>query len=86
MARLAIHKRAARYLQSMNARVRAQLLDKLESLGTDPETAPGVKPMQGEWKEYFRLRHGDWRVIFLRDRAADTVIITHVGPRGDIYK
>ena len=47
---------------------------------------PGVKPMAGEWAGHFRLRHGDLRVIYLQDRAADTLIVAHIGPRGDVYK
>lgn len=86
MPRLVIHKRAARYLEGMDARARAQLLDKLEALAEDPVAMPGVKPMHGEWKGYHRLRHGDWRVIYLWDRGADTVVIAHAGTRGDIYK
>jgi len=86
MARLVIHKRAARCLENMDSRVRGQLLDKLSELAADPAAAPGVKPMHGEWKGYFRLRHGDWRVIYLWDRKTDTVIIAHAGTRGDIYK
>jgi mRNA interferase RelE/StbE len=46
----------------------------------------GVKPMAGEWKGFFRLRHGDLRVIYFLDRANDTIVIAHVGPRGDVYK
>ena len=86
MPRLIIHKRAARYLGTMDARIRGQLLDKLVSLAAAPATMPGVKPMSGESRGYFRLRHGDWRVIYLWDQVADAVIIAHVGPREDIYK
>ena len=47
---------------------------------------PGVKHMAGEWAGHFRLRHGDLRVIYLHDRAADALIVAHIGPRGDVYK
>jgi mRNA interferase RelE/StbE len=47
---------------------------------------PGVKPMAGEWAGFYRMRHGDLRVIFLHDRSADAIVIAHVGPRGDVYK
>ena len=86
MARLVIHKRAARYLEGLAPKLRGQLLDKLEALGQEPDEAAGVKPMHGEWQGYYRLRHGDWRVIYLCDRKADTVVIAHAGPRGDVYK
>jgi mRNA interferase RelE/StbE len=86
MPKLLVHKRAARYLERMDARIKAQLVRKLEALAQNPQTMHGVKPMAGEWSGFFRLRHGDLRVIYLYDRAADTIIIAHVGPRGDVYK
>ena len=42
--------------------------------------------MAGEWAGFFRLRHGDLRVIFFYDRITDTIVVSHVGPRGDVYK
>jgi mRNA interferase RelE/StbE len=80
------HKRAARYLQRMDSRIKAQLVAKLEELARDPNIASGVKPMAGEWAGFFRLRHGDLRVICMHDRAGDSIIIAHIGPRGDVYK
>lgn len=86
MPKLLVHKRAARYLQRMDARIKAQVVAKLGELAQNPDAMPGVKPMAGEWAGHFRLRHGDLRVIYLYDRAADTLIVAHIGPRGDVYK
>lgn len=86
MAELVVHKRAARYLQRMDARTKAQLVSKLGELAQNPDAMPGVKPMFGDWAGHFRLRHGDLRVIYLFDRAAGIVVIAHIGPRGDVYK
>jgi mRNA interferase RelE/StbE len=70
----------------MDARIKVQLIAKLEGLAENPDAMFGVKPMAGEWKGFFRLRHGDLRVIYLYDRSDDAIIIAHVGPRGDVYK
>ncbi|HEV7402773.1 MAG TPA: type II toxin-antitoxin system RelE/ParE family toxin [Chthoniobacteraceae bacterium] len=86
MPRLVVHKRAARYLQRIDARIKAQLVAKLAELAQNPDDAPGVKPMAGEWVGYFRLRHGDLRVIYMHDRATNTLVVAHIGPRGDVYK
>jgi mRNA interferase RelE/StbE len=86
MARLVVHERAVRYLERMDARFKAQLTAKFTDLAHDPDAMPGVKPMAGEWAGFFRLRHGDLRVIYFYDRANDTVVIAHVGPRGGVYK
>lgn len=45
-----------------------------------------VKPMAGEWKGYYRVRLGRWRVIFWVDDSLRTIYVDHVGARGDIYK
>jgi len=86
MPKLLVHRRAVRYIERMDARIKAQLIAKLEELAKHTDAMSGVKPMAGEWKGFFRLRHGDLRVIYLYDRSADTIVIAHVGPRGDIYK
>ena len=86
MPKLVVHKRAARYIQRMDARIKAQLVAKLNELAQAPDTASGVKPMAGEWAGFFRLRHGDLRVIYMHDRANDSIVIAQIGPRGDVYK
>jgi mRNA interferase RelE/StbE len=86
MPKLIVHKRAARYIQRMDARIKAQLVAKLNELAQAPDMASGVKPMAGEWAGFFRLRHGDLRVIYMHDRANDSIVIAQIGPRGDVYK
>ncbi|HEY3857045.1 MAG TPA: type II toxin-antitoxin system RelE/ParE family toxin [Verrucomicrobiae bacterium] len=86
MPKLVIHRHAARYLAQMDERIKAQLKNKLEQLSRNPSTMSGVKPMAGEWAGFYRLRHGNLRVIYMHDRSADTIIIAHIGPRGDVYK
>ncbi len=86
MATLIVHNRAARYIERMDARLKKQVLGKLQLLANNPTTMPGVKAMVGEWTGFHRLRHGDIRIIFRHDRANETVMVAHVGPRGDAYK
>ena len=86
MPKLVVHKRAGRYLKRMDARIKSQVVAKLEELARNPDGMAGIKPMSGEWAGHFRLRHGDLRIIYLHDRAADTIVIAHIGPRGDVYK
>lgn len=48
MRRIVVHKRAARYLQRMDARIKAQLVAKLGELAQNPDAMPGVQPMYGD--------------------------------------
>lgn len=48
------------------------------------ESGLDVKPLKGrpEW----RLRIGQWRVLFLVDRGKITITVVSVATRGDVYK
>jgi mRNA interferase RelE/StbE len=74
MADLVLHRRAARYFERLDERLKAQLRTKLEQLALDPLAMPGVKPMAGEWQGYYRLRHGETSAIWL---AAPQASIWH---------
>ena len=43
-----------------------------------------VKPLRGS-KNSYRLRVGDWRVLFSYVER-DIILIEKIGPRGEIYK
>ena len=43
-----------------------------------------IKKLQGE--PYFRLRVGQWRIIFDRDNEVKIISIEKIKPRGDAYK
>ncbi|HUS34511.1 MAG TPA: type II toxin-antitoxin system RelE/ParE family toxin [Verrucomicrobiae bacterium] len=86
MPQLVLHRSAAHYFERLDERIKAQVRAKLISLADSPFTAVGVKPMQGEWKGFYRLRHGDLRIIYTVDKATDRLIVAPIGPRGDVYK
>lgn len=43
-----------------------------------------IKPLQGSNGSY-RLRVGDWRILFSYPER-DTILIEKIGPRGGVYK
>jgi len=86
MAQRVLHRRAARYFERLDERLKSQPRAKLDELARDPVAMPGVKPMAGEWRGFYRLRHGDLRIIYLVDEPNDRVVVAHIGPRGDVYK
>jgi len=65
---------------------RARLVrSKIERLALDPFAANNnVKRLKGI--EAFRLRVGDWRVIYEVDRQAIVIVVIRIGPRGSIYE
>ncbi len=73
---------AARVLARMPANTEAQSREKLRTLAHDPTAlSNNIRALKGI--DGFRLRIGDWRVIFTIE--PDRVIVHAVGPRGSIY-
>ena len=80
-----IRRQAQKKLQSLPRPERARIAEKIHQLGLDPDNpALDVKRLQGE--PYFRLRVGDWRLIFDRQDAVRVIAIERIKPRGDAYK
>jgi len=44
----------------------------------------GAKPLRYDWKGHFRIRAGDWRVIFRL--VAPDVLIVRIQHRRDVYE
>lgn len=82
--RVEYEKDAMRELRALDPSVRARIIKKINQYADAPETlANQVKALKGT-PGGFRLRVGDWRVLF---RLADDVIqITSVGARGSVYR
>lgn len=74
---------ARRYLERLPVDARCRILDALQQLQDDPARAP-VKPLRGrpEWS----LRVGGVRVLLMLDRNAQRIVVTRIGPRGDVYR
>jgi mRNA interferase RelE/StbE len=73
---------ARRTLQKMPANTARLIRSKIEQYAADPDSlANNVLKLQG--REGFRLRVGDWRVIF--DEEGRILHILKVAPRGGAY-
>ena len=80
-----IRRQAQKKLQSLSRPDRVRIAEKIYQLGLNPDDpALDVKRLQGE--PYYRLRVGDWRVIFDRQDAVRIIAIERIKPRGDAYK
>jgi mRNA interferase RelE/StbE len=56
---------------------------KIESLALNPRPS-GCKKLRG-YKDQWRIRIGDWRVIYIIDDAANLVSITRIAHRREVY-
>jgi mRNA interferase RelE/StbE len=85
MYQLTYLKRAEKALLAMPRTTALLIREKLRQLVVDPH-APNnnVKKLQG--REGYRLRVGEWRVIYeIRDDCL-IILVLDIGPRGDIYR
>ena len=74
---------AEKDLLRLDPPIRKRVLGGLDRLLADDRSLD-VRRLTGS--EHFRLRVGDWRVIFDYDRATETVLIRRVLPRGRAYE
>lgn len=77
-------KQAAKTLKAMPRNVQSVVMGKIESLVRDPLNAPNVKKLVGVTG--YRLRVGDWRVIFDVESGRLVVLVLQIGTRGGVYK
>ena len=82
---LVIKRQAKKKLQSLSRSERNRITDKLIALSENPDnTHLDIKRLEGE--PYYRLRVGDWRIIFDRQEELKILAIEKIKPRGDVYK
>lgn len=79
---LSYAKRAEKDIGRLDPQVRSRVFAALERLAADD---PAIDIRKLTSVDDWRMRVGDWRVRFTRDRAARTIHVTHVLPRGRAY-
>jgi mRNA interferase RelE/StbE len=74
---------ARKELESLPDTVLARVVSKLEALKGDPRPA-GCKKLKG-YRDQWRVRIGDWRVVYIVDDAAKLVSVTRIAHRREVY-
>lgn len=76
---------AAKQLRAVrDVRLKAALKRALDGLINSPRP-PGCLKMSGRL-DHWRIRVGDWRVIYRIEDARLVVLVISVAPRGEIYR
>ena len=81
--RVLIKRSAEKELDALPASVRERIAVRLLTLEENPRSS-GVKKLQGE--ESYRLRVGDYRVLFTINDRQRVVTIYAVGHRREVYR
>ena len=78
-----IKRSAEKELEALSVRVRERVAGHLLMLEDNPRPV-GIKKLQGEYG--FRLRVGDYRVLYTIDDSMKQVTIFAIGHRRDVYR
>ncbi|MBX3354870.1 MAG: type II toxin-antitoxin system RelE/ParE family toxin [Phycisphaeraceae bacterium] len=87
MARVVLTDSAAKELEALPLVAHTRILKVLERLADWPDVS-GAKPMRGRLAGRFRIRTGDYRVLFsVRGRGIETtVVVEQIGHRDGFYE
>jgi mRNA interferase RelE/StbE len=75
---------AKREFRDLPTDVIERIRPKIHELANDPRP-PGCKKLHG-YKDRWRIRIGDYRVVYAIDDAARTVDVTRIAHRRDVYE
>ena len=82
--RVALTSSAEKELHGLPKKVIARILPRLEKLLIGPRP-PGCKKLKGGDSEW-RIRVGDYRIVYVIDDAANTVDVTRIAHRREVYE
>ncbi|MFC1975113.1 type II toxin-antitoxin system RelE/ParE family toxin [Chloroflexota bacterium] len=78
-------KQADRALRKMSRNTARLIREKLDQLAQDPYARnPNITRLQG--RPGYRLRVGDWRVIYELEDDRLVILVLKVAPRGGVYR
>ncbi|MBE9092198.1 type II toxin-antitoxin system RelE/ParE family toxin [Microcystis aeruginosa LEGE 11464] len=75
---------AAKEFKKLPSSIRQRVSDSLEKLQQDPRPS-GVVKLKGEDKMY-RLRVGDYRIVYTIEDNDKIIKVTRIGHRQDVYQ
>lgn len=65
--------------------IRKRVIEKLEWLMENFDSLIPV-PLGAEWSDFFKLRVGDWRVVYTIQWVNHRIIVEYIDRRDKIYK
>jgi len=83
--KIVIKKEAAKSLSRIPRNIAKLIREKLEAIAANPYADhPNAKKLQG--RDGYRLRVGDWRIIYEIQNDVLVILVLRVAPRGEVYK
>ncbi|MGH7822760.1 MAG: type II toxin-antitoxin system RelE family toxin [Candidatus Binatia bacterium] len=83
--RLLVKRSAAKELEKVDRKIdRRRLVTRIQSLSTDPRPS-GCEKLAG-YEDRFRVRQGDYRIVYAVDDTDRAVTIFKIGHRREVYR
>ncbi|GMR22735.1 MAG: hypothetical protein BMS9Abin37_1104 [Acidobacteriota bacterium] len=85
--RIEVKPSAEKQYLKLDRKTRQRIKDALRDLETveNPLLHPRVRPLTGKLKGDYRVRVGDWRLLFTPGRNSAVLHVFAILPRGDAY-
>ncbi|GJM70068.1 hypothetical protein HMSSN036_22840 [Paenibacillus macerans] len=77
---------AVKTLSKIDVSAARRILEAIEELKNNPFGNPQTKKMKGYNGDFYRLRVGNYRIIYEIQNNMLLITIVKIGPRGDVYK
>jgi mRNA interferase RelE/StbE len=81
--KLLIKPSAAKELEALAEQDRKRTAIKIQRLGRDPRP-DGAEKLSGQ--DRYRVRQGDYRILYAIDDPSATAVIVKIGHRRDVYR
>ena len=81
--RVLIKPSAVKEIEDLPKRDRSRVVQRIQRLSLEPRR-PGSEKLSGE--EKYRVRQGQFRIVYAIDDAERTVLVVKVGHRRDVYR
>lgn len=75
---------AVKDLRGIDKKWQKKIILAIEELARDPFGKSNVKKLVNS--PYYRLRVGDYRVVYDIQRSRVMILVVHIGKRGEVYR
>ena len=82
--RIEVTPRALKDLRALPKKERQRIAEQIDALKTDPRPT-GCKKLKGR-EDFYRIRVGDYRVVYQIEDEVLLILIVRVGDRKEIYE
>lgn len=87
MYQISIKRKAAKALKGLHPKQRERIAESIHQMGVNPDNDTlDIKPLTNHPAASYRLRVGQYRVLFDRDDQLKIIGIEKIGHRKDIYQ